>query len=315
MFAALPYFGLTTYNLPIPGLGSLPLDPWAILVCFGFIFGLEIGRARAIRLGMDVRDVVDGAVVTVGTGFVVGHIFTVLFYFPERLETEGIWAILKLWTGFSSMGGFVGAVIGSVLFYKIKGLSYWRYADVISFGFPFGWLFGRLGCGVVHDHVGAVTTMPFGMNFDAGYRNFAYVTGDPALWAGGVRHELGLYEMTYMIPVCLLWLWLGKTDRPPGFFTALFGAVYMPVRFGLDFLRNTDLSTADARYLSMTPAQWGCIIFFGICVFVLARLDYKGFQPWPMDGKPDQQARAGGAGPEQDQSNKVAQDVVDSTVD
>jgi phosphatidylglycerol:prolipoprotein diacylglycerol transferase len=293
MIAAIPYFGLGTYNLPIPGLGNLPLDPWAILVCFGFVFGLEVGRARAIRLGMDVRDIVDGAVVTVGTGFVVGHIFTVVFYFPERLTDEGIWAILKLWTGFSSMGGFVGAVLGSVLFYTvIRKRPYWRYADVISFGFPFGWLFGRLGCGVVHDHVGSTTTLPFGMDFDAGIKNFQWVAGDPFPWADGIRHELGLYEMAYMIPVCLVWLWLAKKDWPPGFFTALFGAVYMPVRFGLDFLRNSDLQNQDARYLLLTPAQWGCIIFFGVCLFVLYRLDWKGFRPWPMDSLPDQARRA-----------------------
>jgi phosphatidylglycerol:prolipoprotein diacylglycerol transferase len=296
LIASIPYFGLTTYNLPIPGLGSLPLDPWAILVCFGFVFGLEVGRARAIKLGMDVKDIVDGAVVTVATGFVVGHFFTVFFYFPERLADEGIWALLKLWTGFSSMGGFVGAVLGSVVFYTlIRKRPYWRYADVISFGFPFGWLFGRMGCGVVHDHIGAITTQPWGMNFDEGMRNFSWLAGDPYRWADGIRHELGLYEMIYMIPVCGLWLWLARKDRPPGFFTALFGAVYMPVRFVLDFFRNADLSHQDVRYWALTPAQWGCLVFFAVCLFILYRLDWAGFKPWPMDSLPNQAARAMGS--------------------
>lgn len=288
VFAAIPFFGLDVYKLPIPGVGDLPLDPWAILVAIGFIVGLEISRSRAIRLGMDVRDVVDGAVVTVLSGFVIGHVYTVLFYFPERLQEEGIMAILRVWSGFSSVGGFFGAVIGSVVFYLvIRRRNYFRYADVISYGFPFGWFFGRLGCGVVHDHIGLETAMPWGMNFDYGMRNFVWMAGDPAGGVSGIRHELGLYEAAFMIPVMVLFWWLGRKDRVPGFFTLLFFAIYSPVRIGLDFLR-----VQDATYYGLTPAQYGLAIIFVACVVILFLLDYKGFKPWALDGEPDQAERA-----------------------
>lgn len=300
MFAAIPFFGLGVYNVPLGGETVLPLDPWAILVALGFIIGLEISRNRAIKLGLDVRDVVDGAVFTVLMGFVIGHVYTVLFYFPERLETEGIWAILRVWTGFSSVGGFFGAIIGSLLFYGlIRRRNYFRFADVISFGFPFGWFLGRVGCGVVHDHIGAPTTMPWGMDFDRGLMNFVWTAGDPYPWAQGVRHELGLYEAAAMIPVMALFLWLGRKDRVPGFFTLLFFALYAPVRFGLDFLRadaaDSGLSNGinvDVRYFGLTPAQYGLMVIFALCVGALLLLDYKGFKPWALDGKPDQAKRA-----------------------
>ncbi len=288
IFAALPFFGLGVYNLEIPGVGEIPLDPWAILVCVGFVVGLEISRHRAIRLGLDVRDVVDGAVFTVVAGFVIGHFYTVLFYFPERLATEGIWALLKVWTGFSSVGGFFGAVIGSLLFYGvIRKRPYLRFADIISFGFPFGWFFGRLGCGVVHDHIGSETTMPWGMDFDHGIRNFVWVAGDPYPWVSGVRHELGLYEAAFMIPVMALWIWLGRKDRVPGFFTVLFFTIYAPIRILLDFLR-----VDDATYYGLTPAQYGLAVIFVVGVVLLLRLPYRSFAPWPLDGQPDQAARA-----------------------
>lgn len=288
MPAAIPFFGLGVYNLELPGVGTIPLDPWALLVCLGFVIGLEISRHRAIRLGLDVRDVVDGAVFTVLMGFVIGHVYTVVFYFPERLTEEGIWAIIKVWTGFSSVGGFFGAVIGSVLFYRvIRRRSYLRFADVISYGFPFGWFFGRLGCGVVHDHIGTQTTMPWGMDFDHGMMNFQWVDGDPFPWAAGIRHELGLYEAAFMVPIMVLWLILGRRDRVPGFFTVLFFTLYAPIRFLLDFLR-----VDDATYLGLTPAQYGLAIFFVVGVFVLLKLPYKRFQPWPLDGEPEQAARA-----------------------
>ena len=72
----------------------------------------------------------------------------------------------------------------------------------------------------------------------------------------------------------------------------LFGVLYAPVRLGLDFLRNTDLSAADARYGALTPAQWGMFLVFVGGVALLATRDFKGHRPWALDGEPDQERRA-----------------------
>lgn len=275
MFAAIPYFSLPVWNVPVPGLGNLPIDPWFTLVCIGFVVGLELARARGIRLGLDVRDVVDGAIFIVVSGFLVGHVFTVLAYHPERLQDEGVMALLKFWTGFSSMGGFLGAVLGTVVFYGwIRKRDGWRHADVITYGFPFGWFFGRVGCGVVHDHIGRLTDFPLAMYFPRSH------------YAHGIRHELGLYEAALTLIIAGAFWWLGRKDRPPGYFLALFGLMYAPMRFGLDFLRAEDLGAAvsDARYLGLTPGHYGSIAMFLAAAALWSRLDFKGFTPHPMDG-------------------------------
>ncbi len=271
--AAIPFFELRVYDLSIPGIGTIPIDPWATLVCIGFVVGLEVARWRAIRLGLDVRDIVDGAVFTVLSGFLVAHIVTVLFYFPERLREEGILSILKVWEGFSSTGGFIGAVLGAWIFYGfLRKRPALRHADVICFGFPFGWLFGRIGCGVVHDHVGRLTTFPLAMDFDNGFGPWRA----GSLQIDGIRHELGLYEAALMIPICVLFVWWGRVDRTPGFFLGWFGVLYAPMRFVLDALRNTDLGHQDARYLGLTPAQYGMVILLLASAVFLARLDHAG---------------------------------------
>jgi phosphatidylglycerol:prolipoprotein diacylglycerol transferase len=297
MIAAIPYFMLPVWSPVIPGIGVVPIDPWATLVCMGFVLGLELARNRAIKLGLDVRDIIDGAVFIVLMGFLFGHLFTVVAYYPERLQKDGVMALLRVWEGFSSFGGFIGATIGAALFYGlIRPRSFWRHGDVISYGFPLGWLFGRLGCGVVHDHIGKLTTFPLAMDFDHGW---AY--SDKLGWVGnvdpypgveGVRHELGLDEAALMVVFTAAFLWLGRKDRPPGFFTGVFAVGYAPIRFGMEFLRNTDLSHQDARYLGLTPAQYGCIVMLAGGAALLATRDWKGFIPWPMDGGPDQERRA-----------------------
>lgn len=276
MIAAIPYFVLGVYSLNVPGVGVLPIDPWATLVCIGFVIGLEVARARAISLKLDVRDIVDGAVFTVLMGFVIAHVVTVVFYFPERLYENGamggVLSILRVWEGFSSTGGFVGAVIGAWIFYTwIRPVGALRHADIICFGFPFGWFFGRMGCSVVHDHIGSLTTLPIGMAFPDYHV------------AHGLRHELGIYEMTYMIPVMILFWFLGREDRVPGFFLGLFAVAYAPVRFILDFLRNTDLvNRQDARYFDLTPAQYGMIVLFFAGIWLLWSRDYENFKPTMM---------------------------------
>lgn len=289
MFAAIQYFSLGVYNLQVPGLGTLPIDPWFTLVCIGFVVGLEVARARGMKLGMDVRDIVDGAVFIVLSGFVMGHIVTVLAYHPERLQEQGIWALLKVWEGFSSYGGFLGAILGAIAFYGyLRPRPGLRYGDVIMYGFPFGWIFGRLGCFTVHDHIGRETTFFLGMWFPEHTVRLSNGEWAPA----AVRHELGLYEAIFTVGIAAVFWYLGRKDRPPGFFMAVWCVLYGPVRFLFEFLRNTDLFYQDNRYLGLTPAHYASLALFGLGLWMFWRMDFKAFKPWPLDGQPDQAERA-----------------------
>lgn len=247
----IPYF-----QIPVVHLGPIPIDPWGTLVVLGFVVGLEVARARGLRTGLDVRDVVDGIVAIVLSGFVVGHLVHVLAYNPHLLEEEGIMALLRVWAGFSSFGGFLGAVIGAVLFYGVfRKRPFLPHADAVMFGFPFGWVFGRLGCFTVHDHIGKPSDSFLAVQFP-----------------GGPRWDLGLLEALWTMVIAATFWVTGRRDRPPGFFLALWCLMYAPARFGLDFLRNTDLERADVRWAGLTPAQWGSFLMVGAGLWLLARL-------------------------------------------
>jgi phosphatidylglycerol:prolipoprotein diacylglycerol transferase len=284
--------GLVPYYPPfVWELGPLVLDSWALLVSLGFIAGLELARARGIRQGLDVRDVVDGAVFIVAMGFTVGHIVHVVAYNPHQLEEQGIWALLKLWAGFSSTGGFLGALLGAVLMFQVfprlfgaarartvdqpgplprlldwlgRPRAFWPHADAVMFGFPVGWFFGRLGCFSAHDHVGVRSDFFLAVDF-------------PAAGYGGPRHDLGLYEALWTAGIAATFWALRKHPVQPGFFTALFCTLYFPARFGFDFLRNQDLAGADVRWAGLTPAQWAAIGLFAAGAALAART----FRPAP----------------------------------
>ena len=247
----IPYFTFPVYQL-----GPVPIDPWGFLVCVGFVLGLELARARGIALGLDVRDIVDGAVFIVLTGFVGAHLMFVLGYHYDRFERDGVMALLRVWEGFASSGGFLGAVVGAVVFYTLlRPRAFLLHVDTIMYGVPFAWIFGRAGCFLVHDHPGARSDFFLAVKFP-----------------GGARHDLGLYETLVSVGVAAVFLAVSRFGRPvtPGTFVAVWCLLYAPARFGMDFLRATDVALADPRYSGLTPAQYVCIGLFAVGAALLA---------------------------------------------
>jgi phosphatidylglycerol:prolipoprotein diacylglycerol transferase len=246
----LPYIAQPTFHL-----GPIPIHAFGLLVAVAMIVGMNFTRRRAVADGLDPH-VADRMVtwILIG-GFIGAHLVDRLVYFPKETLADPI-SLLKFWDGLSSFGGFVGAITGAVLFFRREpSLPRWRYLDAVAYGFPFGWIFGRLGCTVAFDHPGAETTFFLGQR-DA---------------KGVVRHNLGLEEALYTMLVAALFFALGKKRRPAGFFVATLAIVYAPVRFLFDFLRSRDV-----RYLGLTPGQWGCLALIVVGILLLRRAQKKG---------------------------------------
>jgi phosphatidylglycerol:prolipoprotein diacylglycerol transferase len=165
-----------------------------------------------------------------------------------------------LWDGQSSFGGFAGALLGAYGFAKRYRLSILPYADVIASALPTGWVLGRLGCSLVHDHPGRASEL---------WLATAY--------PGGGRVDLGFWEMAMTFPLAAAFLLLRRRPRPPGFYLAVLALAYAPIRCGLDFLRATEVSwpdvpVVDPRYGPFTPAQWGCWAVLGLGLWLFWQL-------------------------------------------
>jgi phosphatidylglycerol:prolipoprotein diacylglycerol transferase len=262
----IPYVTLPELTLvPAHALGGFPpvplsIKPFGFLVATGVLLAshLTLRRARAIRL--DERTMTSFITWVVGIGFVGGHVFDVLFYYPERLSEDPL-SLFRLWDGLSSFGGFTGAVLGMVSWRLRYGVSVLPYADNVMALLPLGWAFGRAGCSIAHDHPGLLSDAWLAVQYP-----------------GGGRFDLGLLELLLTLPLAAAFLWLGRRPRPWGFFAALASLYYAPVRFALDFLRERqpvpgDVHGAiDPRYGLLTPAQWECFLLLGLGVILLRRL-------------------------------------------
>jgi len=246
----IPYF-----EIPALEVFGLEIHSFGVLVMMGFLIGSKLASNRALEMGLKPVVIYDISILFVIFGFIGAHLVHVLAYEPHIIS-ENPWRLLEFWSGISSFGGFLGGGLAAWIYLKRKDLSFLRYGDALAFGFLPGWMFGRLGCFSAHDHIGSLSSFILAVQFP-----------------GGARHDLGLYEAIVSFFISLvLFGYFRRRSYPPGWVFSVVLMIYAPIRFLLEFLRATDISRADARYASLTPAQYGAMALFLLGVFHISRL-------------------------------------------
>ncbi len=241
----LPWFEFTTISL-----GPIPLQVWGFWVALGVVIGTVILARRLGRLGVPKELPLDLALaITIG-GFIGARVFHIVFYEPHFFLAHPS-EILKIWHGgLSSYGGFVGAAAAFFWFARKqkfeavrRRLSMVGLFDELSFAALFAWMIGRVGCVMIHDHLGIHSNCPL-----------AFAKPD------GPRLDMAFLEILGLIPLVVFFLWSRKRRLPQGLLSGVLFVYYGALRFILDFFRATDIASPDARYWSLTPAQYFSIL-------------------------------------------------------
>ncbi len=275
-----------TVGMPFFQLGSIgPIQSFGIIVAAGVLIGAALLRRYAEWHGVSdahIRGLTGWITVT---GFIGAHVFDVIAYQWNDFMKDPV-LIIKLWSGISSYGGFIGGAVGFAFYVWWKRLPAKLMADIAIIGLLPAFSIGRIGCTVVSDHIGAVVDRaawyaplameyPTKLNMDAIHWLVAHhppAAGQQTILAW----NLGFIELLYLIPVNALVLWLGfrSTKRmPAGFLVVLTGVLYAPVRFFLDYLR---LENTDARHAGLTFAQWSSFLAFAVAVYAAMRVFKSG---------------------------------------
>lgn len=248
----IPYFEWRTIEL-----GPLTLQVWGMWVAIGISVALYMLHIRARRTGLKSESLLDIALYFLIFGFLgarLGHIF---FYEPAYFLANPA-KIIAVWDGgLSSFGGFIGAAVGFFVITKKRKIArdaWIRIADQFSFVGLFGWLFARVGCFCIHDHLGM------------------QCSGNCMLAMDGPdvpRYDMALLEIFALSPLAILFYALRKAEKPTGWFTSVLMMYYGIIRFFLDFMRARDIADADVRHLGLTPGQYGSLIMLaaGITIY------------------------------------------------
>ncbi len=305
------------------GITWLPIHPFGLLVATGVLIGTVLANRRARRRGLDLEQLNSFITWMLVGGFTGGHVLDEILYDPHRIVENPV-SLVMLWAGLGSFPGFLGGVIGVVLWkffdYRPKKpgeRARWvknekvrpilPFCDVILSVFPVAWVFGRSGCASVHDHPGAVATgfAPLAVAYPSAIPSVtdgpgAHIPFGPITFIQGhfPRYDLGLLEMMFAVVVATAFALTWHKKLPTGTYVAVVSLAYSPVRFMMDFLRIRDVQGADPRYAGFTPAQWACVGLFllGIgTLFYMRSLRRRGIDPADVFRVPPPQLGSGGA--------------------
>lgn len=225
---------------PVLTIGSYELQAFRMLALTAVAVEYFIVVKRAPRHGFSSEQASSLIAWATVLGLASAHVFDVLAYYPERLREDPL-ELFRVWGSLSSWGGMVGGLGGLAFVAWRRGLGaagVLRFVDLAVYALPITLAVGRFGCALQHDHLGIASTHFLAVNFPT-----------------GPRFDLGLLEFLYLIPISLVFVALGRTPRPAGFYLGLFFALYSPGRFAMDALR-----AEDARYFGWTPAQYLCVV-------------------------------------------------------
>lgn len=257
-------------------LGSLEIHTYGVMQAVAFFTAIFIAVRRAKQEGLNPNVIFDLAIWILVSVVVGARIWYVVEHFSEYATNP--FDVLKIWQGgLVFYGGFVGAVVGGLLFLKIRKLHFTKIGDIVAPSFAIGIAIGRLGCflnGCCYGHVSETCGIPFPA------RDFPPAYADQLkhnLIEPGVAHSLPviptqLYATFNNLIIFVLLVLLGRRKPFNGFLIWLFIGLYGLQRFILDFFRYYEGAATVLKVLTLSQmTSLFLVVFALVAMVVLAR--------------------------------------------
>ena len=244
----IPYWKLTQISI-----GSFAIRTSLSMAAIGIVVAHFLLLRRARSKGLDRETAAMMSLVMVLVGLIAAYWFRG-FYFADAVKQD--WrTLLGLRPGAASFGGIAGGLIAGWAYLKARrmpNVQILAYLDALAFVFPQGWVFGRIGCSLIHDHAGLPSNSILAVRFPS-----------------GGKFDLGVLEVIFLVAVLIpLFAFLDRTKRPPGFWLGTFLAIYGAFRVLLDRLHLD-----PPQYGPFTVDVWvyGIALIIGLLVLVFTR--------------------------------------------
>ncbi|MFP4417956.1 MAG: prolipoprotein diacylglyceryl transferase [Chitinispirillaceae bacterium] len=241
-------------------IGPLPIHSYGLMLALSFLLGIWISSVRARRRNLDPNVVSDMGFWIILSAIIGARLYYVFLHFEEfKGNLTSIFNPFHGGTlgigGLVMYGGFIGAIVGGFLFFKIKKLPFLAYIDTIAPSLGFGIFMTRIGCflngccfGGPHDGACAVSfpaSSPAGQYQISMHADSLFAS---QLFASGA----GLF-------IAILVLWAGRKKFFDGFEFYLTGILYAISRFSIDFTRYY---SPDEQIAGLSHNQIVCIGLF-----------------------------------------------------
>jgi len=254
-----PFLGLELNPPRAVSLGPLSIHLYGLCIALGLVLAVAYACRRSKEFGVKEDDLLDGVLWVTPFAILCARAYYCIFSW-EQYAADPI-SVLYIWNGgLAIYGGVIGAVVGVIIFCRIKKLKVATVLDMVLLGFLIGQSLGRWGNFFNREAFGAET----GSFFRMGLLNDK--TGITTYY-----HPTFLYESLWNAAGFLILHFASRKRKYDGQVALMYAAWYGLGRCLIEGLRVDSLWWGPFR-VSQLLAGISCLTAVGILV-------WQSFQP------------------------------------
>ena len=240
-------------------LGPLTIHLYGLVIALGLIAAVIYACRRSRQFGLTEDDILDGVLWITPFAIICARAYYCIFSW-DQYAADPI-SVLYIWHGgLAIYGGVLGAVLGVIVFCRIRKLSLPAVLDIVALGFLIGQAAGRWGNFFNREAFGAATDSFFRMGL------YNTVTGMTEYY-----HPTFLYESVWNFCGFLMLHFLSKKRKYDGQIALGYMAWYGLGRAWIEGLRVDSLWWGPFRVSQVLAAV--------TCVIGVSLLIYEHFKP------------------------------------
>lgn len=202
---------------------------YGILISIGLVLGVLIAVRESVRLGMDENLILDFILFAVPVAVVCARAYYVIFNW-SYYQGDFMHMLNIRQGGLAIHGAVIGGAVTAYVFTRLKGMSFWKLADIAAPSLILGQAIGRWGNFINQEAYGRPTDLPW------------------AIQVNGVGvHPTFLYESLWNLVVFFFLLKRRKRKAFDGELFAGYMVLYSVGRFFIEGLRTDSLMLGDFR--------------------------------------------------------------------
>lgn len=236
-----------TSPISFPGLGIEGIDPpdgfcipgtnfeikfYGVIIAIGVLLAVTYCLRRAKQFGVTQDDILNLVLICLPSAIVGARLYYVVFEWDQFFGPGIPWyRFLDIRSGgLAIYGGVIGAVLGMLIYTRVRKLKIFPFLDLTGIGLLLGQAIGRWGNFMNREAFGAATELPWRMR----------------LWTSATTymdvHPTFLYESLWnVIGLLLLYFVVSRARRFDGENTCFYFIWYGLGRFWIEGLRTDSL--------------------------------------------------------------------------
>ena len=254
-----PSLGLTLNPPRGFDIGPLSIHYYGLIIAIGLVLAVVYCSKRASQFGLDEDTLLDGVLWVTPVAVICARIYYCAFSW--ELYADNPISVLYIWEGgIAIYGSVIGAILGVIVFCKVKKLRITAVLDLVSLGFLIGQFIGRWGNFMNREAFGAETDSFLRMGL------MKASTGEITYY-----HPTFLYESLWNFVGFVILHFLSKKRKYDGQVALGYLVWYGLGRAFIEGLRTDSLYIGPFR-VSQLLAAGSCVIALAVLVILGRKL-------------------------------------------